>query len=573
MLGRSGTGGSLSRAGSGLRSISGEKMFDLLHRDVSHDPFGILHHQTSGGFSSDLDPFDHACLNRNLSSSPRSSSLSSHHHPHNNNNLNHRTSSTSAKDLRQYELDFVQSGRLPEDLGGLSRGNSTSDHLPPLSSISRDFSMISRDVSLSRLLSRGTSPGLIHLISGASDSFPPLSPIKTPRKLYPAPHTPSSSAFRSNNNNVNSNFNLNTPSKRVDTRKGGSGGGGGGSGSRGSRPPRTLVSPSLDPMTTGGLAPTELALDDQALQAEIDKLKAELAAVEQERPPSPTRSPGLFPMKKLQDLPPPRIVHQTHPPQPPMRPLLGDLVPLVASEPPRRFNDSRKLLTQLKQLQEVPAVPRAPSIHPPDPPPLKEPDLSHLVKLENALPPSPPSPLPLVADVKDTEDDGKVSIGIYTRAERRAKIERFKQKKNRRNFDKKILYACRKSFADSRPRIGGRFVARQDKRPTNSYHHTTTMNGDVLLRDLLALLPLQGNSRGLQDSRHVEDTQALFQQLMLCLPPQEEQPSSPSFMPYQDLQSSLLPDCSPELGAPAPSWPGYTDSVLPPLPIRSISAP
>lgn len=86
---------------------------------------------------------------------------------------------------------------------------------------------------------------------------------------------------------------------------------------------------------------------------------------------------------------------------------------------------------------------------------------------------SPPIKMDVVSKPKDNRelvvltpsrrcDMHVVSIGIYTRAERRAKLERYRAKKNRRTFNKKILYACRKSFADSRPRVGGRFVPLKD---------------------------------------------------------------------------------------------------------------
>jgi len=56
-----------------------------------------------------------------------------------------------------------------------------------------------------------------------------------------------------------------------------------------------------------------------------------------------------------------------------------------------------------------------------------------------------------------------VTIGIYTRAERAAKIHRFRQKRERRNFSKRVLYGSRKRFADSRPRVGGRFVINENR--------------------------------------------------------------------------------------------------------------
>lgn len=71
-------------------------------------------------------------------------------------------------------------------------------------------------------------------------------------------------------------------------------------------------------------------------------------------------------------------------------------------------------------------------------------------------------------DVSRDHDMQEIPVGIYTRAERRAKLERYRAKKNRRTFNKKILYACRKSFADSRPRVGGRFVPLKDLQLTTS---------------------------------------------------------------------------------------------------------
>mmetsp|Transcript_11159 Transcript_11159/g.26891 ORF Transcript_11159/g.26891 Transcript_11159/m.26891 type:complete len:385 (-) Transcript_11159:30-1184(-) len=51
-------------------------------------------------------------------------------------------------------------------------------------------------------------------------------------------------------------------------------------------------------------------------------------------------------------------------------------------------------------------------------------------------------------------------IGIYTPAERAAIIKRFQGKRSRRVWNKKIRYNCRKSLADRRMRVKGRFVKR-----------------------------------------------------------------------------------------------------------------
>ena len=57
---------------------------------------------------------------------------------------------------------------------------------------------------------------------------------------------------------------------------------------------------------------------------------------------------------------------------------------------------------------------------------------------------------------------GQAKIGTLTLEERRARILRYRQKRHERNFRKRIKYNCRKTLADSRPRIRGRF-ARNDE--------------------------------------------------------------------------------------------------------------
>ncbi|KAG4994257.1 hypothetical protein JHK86_031084 [Glycine max] len=54
----------------------------------------------------------------------------------------------------------------------------------------------------------------------------------------------------------------------------------------------------------------------------------------------------------------------------------------------------------------------------------------------------------------------------YSPEEKKVRIERYRNKRNQRNFGKKIKYACRKTLADSRPRIRGRF-ARNDETAKN----------------------------------------------------------------------------------------------------------
>ncbi|KAJ0964925.1 hypothetical protein J5N97_026063 [Dioscorea zingiberensis] len=46
--------------------------------------------------------------------------------------------------------------------------------------------------------------------------------------------------------------------------------------------------------------------------------------------------------------------------------------------------------------------------------------------------------------------------------ERREKLSRYRRKKSKRNFGRKIKYACRKALADSQPRVRGRFAKTEE---------------------------------------------------------------------------------------------------------------
>ncbi|KAL9240277.1 hypothetical protein vseg_014515 [Gypsophila vaccaria] len=55
-------------------------------------------------------------------------------------------------------------------------------------------------------------------------------------------------------------------------------------------------------------------------------------------------------------------------------------------------------------------------------------------------------------------DDPTYKVGKLSVEQRKEKIHRYMKKRNERNFCKKIKYACRKTLADSRPRVRGRFA-------------------------------------------------------------------------------------------------------------------
>ncbi|GAB4824333.1 hypothetical protein Ancab_007221 [Ancistrocladus abbreviatus] len=81
--------------------------------------------------------------------------------------------------------------------------------------------------------------------------------------------------------------------------------------------------------------------------------------------------------------------------------------------------------------------------------------------------------------------EGMTKACRYSPEEKRERIERYRSKRSQRNFNKKIQYACRKTLADTRPRIKGRF-ARNDEQLINNTsiqnqwtdHHTGMEDDD-----------------------------------------------------------------------------------------------
>ncbi|KAL1550685.1 hypothetical protein AAHA92_18617 [Salvia divinorum] len=76
-------------------------------------------------------------------------------------------------------------------------------------------------------------------------------------------------------------------------------------------------------------------------------------------------------------------------------------------------------------------------------------------------------------DIKTLDNDGKTSLEQSSMVQprvisschsevRREKLSRYWNKKSKRNFGRKIKYACRKALADSQPRIRGRFAKTEE---------------------------------------------------------------------------------------------------------------
>ena len=61
---------------------------------------------------------------------------------------------------------------------------------------------------------------------------------------------------------------------------------------------------------------------------------------------------------------------------------------------------------------------------------------------------------------KASGSGSRTKIGTLTIEERRMKVQKYLEKRKRRNFNKKISYMCRKKVADQRVRVKGRFVSK-----------------------------------------------------------------------------------------------------------------
>ncbi|XP_058202105.1 uncharacterized protein LOC131316692 isoform X1 [Rhododendron vialii] len=68
------------------------------------------------------------------------------------------------------------------------------------------------------------------------------------------------------------------------------------------------------------------------------------------------------------------------------------------------------------------------------------------------------SSTPLASEVSSLEDSAFKGTTKLSAEERKERIHRYMKKRSERNFSKKIKYACRKTLADSRPRVRGRFA-------------------------------------------------------------------------------------------------------------------
>ncbi|KAM7485415.1 hypothetical protein LguiA_001424 [Lonicera macranthoides] len=81
---------------------------------------------------------------------------------------------------------------------------------------------------------------------------------------------------------------------------------------------------------------------------------------------------------------------------------------------------------------------------------------------------------PLASEITSLEESS-FKVSKLSAEERKERIHRYMKKRNQRNFSKKIKYACRKTLADSRPRVRGRF-AKNDEFGETTTTRTTCSN-------------------------------------------------------------------------------------------------
>ncbi|KAG4947596.1 Zinc finger protein CONSTANS-LIKE 3 [Glycine soja] len=82
-------------------------------------------------------------------------------------------------------------------------------------------------------------------------------------------------------------------------------------------------------------------------------------------------------------------------------------------------------------------------------------------------------------------EEPNIKVGRYSEEERKERILRYLKKRNQRNFNKTIKYACRKTLADRRVRVRGRFARNNElceedmatKKHENHHHHKEDFYG------------------------------------------------------------------------------------------------
>ncbi|XP_071699003.1 uncharacterized protein [Rutidosis leptorrhynchoides] len=101
-------------------------------------------------------------------------------------------------------------------------------------------------------------------------------------------------------------------------------------------------------------------------------------------------------------------------------------------------------------------------------------------------------------------EEPTLKIGRYSIEERKDKITRYVKKRNQRNFNKTIKYECRKTLADKRIRVRGRFAK------NNNDHHHDHDHHQPCDQDLV--LPNMNNATNSPSEENILYTNSLMKQ-------------------------------------------------------------
>ncbi|PIN04521.1 hypothetical protein CDL12_22939 [Handroanthus impetiginosus] len=89
-------------------------------------------------------------------------------------------------------------------------------------------------------------------------------------------------------------------------------------------------------------------------------------------------------------------------------------------------------------------------------------------------------------------EEPEVKVGRYSVEERKDRILRYLKKRNQRNFTKTIKYACRKTLADKRVRIRGRFA--RNNEPSDQDQNIINTSANSFEQNFLHIVPFSSRT-------------------------------------------------------------------------------
>lgn len=107
-------------------------------------------------------------------------------------------------------------------------------------------------------------------------------------------------------------------------------------------------------------------------------------------------------------------------------------------------------------------------------------------------------------------EDPTLKSGRCSVEARREKIHRYMKKRNERNFSKKIKYACRKTLADSRPRVRGRFARNDEFCESSKANSCGTIEEDTINHEDIRLNNIMYHPNMVTSSTHHDNNGRIF---------------------------------------------------------------